>query len=91
MELRMNTNLLLAFGCIKQAVSYIKQAEAELYLDDLVTETDEAEKAIRTAIEKVEIAYAGVIDDVDSENSGLNVKQKQPRIRMVNAMIGVVE
>ena len=84
----MNTNLCLAHGCIKQAVEYIAKAEQELYLDDAVRENDEAIMAIQNAKDKIESAYAGIIDDVQSEYHGTNHK---PKVEMINSFIGVVK
>lgn len=83
----MNTNLLLALGCIKQAAEYVNRAEEELILDDLISECDEAIMALNNAVDKVFLAYSGVLDDVDDEYHGDNkrviVEKRNPFIRVV--------
>lgn len=84
----MNTNLLLAFGCIKQAAEYITKAEKELYLDDAIRENDDAIMAIQNAKDKIESAYVGIVDDIDCEYHGINHK---PKVEMITSYIGVVK
>ena len=72
----MNTNLLLAMGCLQQAAVYITKAETELYMDDLVSENDNAMMALNKAIAAIYSAYYGVKDDVICELDGTNHKEK---------------
>ena len=84
----MNTNLLLAHGCLKQALKYAYEAEKDLYLDDLLREIDAAIMFADRLTITIDDAIAGVVDDVQAEHEGKNLK---PKVDWVNNFIGVVK
>ena len=84
----MNKHLLEAMAYAGLMMESIMKAEKELYLDDVIAENDEAIMAIQNAIDKIEAAYSGAVDDVRNDYIKINHK---PIIEMKNAYIGVVK
>lgn len=84
----MNINLLLAMACFQKGMEYVSKAEKELYLDDLISENENALMKLQSAIDACEACIAGVIDDVTAEYNGTN---KKPVVEMKTSYIGVVK
>lgn len=84
----MNTNLLMALACFQRGLNYVLEAERELYLNNLISENENAIMRIQAAIDACEETFAGASDDITSEYMGLN---KKPIIETKNKYIGVVK
>ena len=72
----MNRPLLLCHGHIEHALRMAEEANADAYLDDLISECQNVMDAYTRLIDAIDAAKSGAVDDVVAESKGYNRRAK---------------